>query len=343
MARIIILGAGVMGAALAVPARDNGHDVLLATTPLDADVLEALSRDRAAHPRLKAPLDPDVMVCDAAQVQAADAAKADLVVVAVSSPGIGWAADQIVRLAPRSPVAIVTKGLVERVGAAPQTYADALPRLVAERGGRLPSLVGIGGPCIARELAERCMTAVVYASADADAARSVAELMATDAYAITTSTDIRGVEACAALKNFLTIGVSAVMGAYLRDGEPLKNPLAWAFHQAMKEMAILSVWLGGQPEAAHDLAGLGDLHVTVGGGRNSRLGKYLGEGLCVDEIVNGPMRGETVEGLDVARVLQKSLAVAIGVRELPGAMPMANAIISAVAGAPFDSRKALGA
>ncbi|MAU95405.1 MAG: glycerol-3-phosphate dehydrogenase [Fulvimarina sp.] len=343
MSRIVILGAGVMGSALAVPARDNGHEVILGTTPLDADVLAALTRDRGAHPRLKAPLDAAVAVCDAAAITPEEVAAADLVIVGVSSPGIEWAADQIVRLAPRAPIAIVTKGLVAREDGVPQTYADALPALVSERGGAMPAFVGIGGPCIARELAERRMTAVVYASHDRDAARHAAGLLATDSYDVALSDDVVGVEACAALKNFLTIGVSAMMGAYRRGGEPVKNPVARAFQQAVDEMTTLCAWLGGEPRTAQGLAGLGDLHVTVGGGRNSRLGVHLGEGLTIAEIVAGPMQGETVEGVDVARSLKRGIAAARAGGALPARLALTDAIIAAVEGAPFDPRMALGA
>ncbi|PLU82419.1 glycerol-3-phosphate dehydrogenase, partial [Sinorhizobium medicae] len=55
MATILILGAGVMGTALAVPASDNGHRVLLAGTPLDA-VPVARMKAGGIHPKLGAPL-----------------------------------------------------------------------------------------------------------------------------------------------------------------------------------------------------------------------------------------------------------------------------------------------
>ena len=343
MSRIVILGAGVMGSALAVPARDNGHDVLLGTTPLDVDVLAALTRDRAAHPRLKAPLDPAVLVREASAITPQDVADADLLIIGVSSPGIGWAADEIVRLRPKAPIAIVTKGLVGDGDGVPKTYADALPAMVEARGGQMPAFVGIGGPCIARELAERRMTAVVYASRDAAAARHAASLMATDTYETSLSNDVVGVEACAALKNFLTIGVSAMMGAYTRDGEPVKNPVARAFQRAIDEMTTLSSWLGGRAETAHGLAGLGDLHVTVGGGRNSRLGVHLGQGLTIAQIVSGPMQGETVEGVDVARSLASGIKAARAKGDLPDRLPLTDAIIAAIEGAPYDPWAALGA
>lgn len=330
MATIIILGAGVMGSALAVPAADNGHRVRLAATPLDQDILAALRADRAAHPRLGAPIPDSVEPVDAADLAAADGAAADLVVIGVSSPGISWAVDQIERLRPACPVALVTKGLVSRGEHRPETFATALPGMLTERG-LSPPLIGIGGPCIARELAERRPTAVVFAAdrlADAEWMRG---LLATPYYRISTSTDFVGVEACAAMKNFFAIGVSAMLGRHTRDGEPVKNPVAAAFQQAADEMEALAVWLGGRPGVGYGLPGVGDLHVTVGGGRNSRLGRALGTGETLGEAMAGSLRGETVEGVDTGRVLRPALLAAFASGELDETrFHLARAIVDAI-------------
>ena len=331
MGKIVILGAGVMGSALSVPAADNGHDVTLAAAPPDRAFLAALKADPAAHPRLGAPLSAAVRVVDADALTPADTAGADLVVVGVSSPGVDWAADQLARLKPASTVALVTKGLVPQEGAVPLTYADALPQMLAARGHTPAAFVGIGGPCIARELAERQPTAVVYGSSTPGAAAAMKALLQTPYYRVSLSDDPVGVEACAALKNFFAIGVSAMLGRYKRGADSMKNPVAAAFQQAVDEMAILAPWLGGRRETAFGLAGVGDLHVTVGGGRNSRLGRALGEGMTVDAAMGGPLKGETVEGVDVGRVLGASLDAARDGRALDRSeIGLALALITAV-------------
>jgi glycerol-3-phosphate dehydrogenase (NAD(P)+) len=330
MATIIILGAGVMGSALAVPAADNGHRVRLAATPLDGDILAALRVDRAAHPRLGAAIPDAVEPVDAPDLAPADAAAADLVVIGVSSPGIPWAVDTVARLRPSCPVALVTKGLVSRGSDRPETYATALPPLLDERG-LAPTLIGIGGPCIARELAERRPSAVVYAAETLADAEWMRDLFATSYYRIATSTDFVGVEACAAMKNFFAIGVSAMLGRHTRGGEPVKNPVAAAFQQAADEMEALAVWLGGRPGVGYSLPGVGDLHVTVGGGRNSRLGRLLGEGLTLGAAMDGPLMGETVEGVDTGRVLRPAILDAFASGALnPARFPLARAIVDAV-------------
>ncbi len=106
-----------------------------------------------------------------------------------------------------------------------------------------------------------------------------------------------------------------------------RNPTAAAFNQAAQEMALLCERIGGSRASAFDLAGIGDLHVTVGGGRNSRLGHGLGLGHTVSEVMTGELGGETVEGIDTARIVGSLL------RQIDNAatlLPLATAITTAV-------------
>lgn len=329
MSRIVIIGSGVMGSSLAVPAADNGHRVLLVGSPLDGEIIARLRTPGGVHPKLDAPLPENVepITCD--ELTEAQLADADLIVCGVSSPGIGWITDMLrARMARPRPVAFVTKGLDRQDGGL-STYAETLPPQIPN----MTAFIGIGGPCIARELANRNPTASIYASADPDAARSVADLMRTRYYRLAVTNDVSGVEACAALKNFFAIGVSAMQTRYRDDKRPdgqAKNPCAAAFTQATHEMATLCEEFGGERETAFALAGVGDLHVTVGGGRNSRLGHGLGAGRTVSAMLSGELSGETVEGVDTARLL----ATSFGDLDTPRrqAFPLAIAIIDAVLG-----------
>ena len=40
MGKITIIGASMMGSALAFPARENGHEVFVVGTPLDKDIIK---------------------------------------------------------------------------------------------------------------------------------------------------------------------------------------------------------------------------------------------------------------------------------------------------------------
>lgn len=330
MATILILGAGVMGSALAVPAADNGHTVLLAGTPIDTDIIARIGKAGGVHPKLDQPLPGNVRPIANADLSDADVEAADMIVVGVSSPGISWAVERLAGAMKRPRrIAFVTKGL-DKAGSSLVTLAGSLP----SRLPQMSAFLGIGGPCIARELANRKPSACVYACADRQAAAEFASLMTTDYYRLSTTDDVVGVEACAALKNFYAIGVAAMQTRYpdsaRADGQS-KNPTAAAFTQATREMARLCERFGGRRDTAFDLAGLGDLHVTVGGGRNSHLGHELGRDRTVSDVMAKELAGETVEGIDTARMLSAWLQPTPGLEPIgPDRFPLAYAIIDAV-------------
>ena len=341
MQRMVVLGAGVMGSALCVPAADNGLDVTLVGTHLDHSIIESLKSSHY-HPALDAKLPDSIRYLQIDELTAEHLMQVDLFVIGVSSPGMDWAIETIrAKKTALSTLALITKGLEPDNDAPALTYADALPvKLAAQQESTLEPitfehLVGIGGPCIARELALRQPTAVVFGCVDNDALVTMANALQTDYYRIKQSADVKGIEACAPLKNFFAIGVSATLGHYATEKNQVvsvsKNPTAAYFNQAVVEMAALAEWLGGRRDTAYDLAGMGDLHVTVGGGRNSRLGTCLGQGLTISEAMAGPLQGQTVEGIDTGRVLSAGFRKAIDNGELRKEnFPLTTAILDCI-------------
>ena len=113
MARIAVLGAGMMGSALCVPLTDGGHEVRLVGTCLDDHIVSSLKRGHA-HPTLGVVLPAGVRAFESSELQRA-AADADVLVVGVSSAGVCWAGEQLSPLVrPHVPVVMVTKGLALR-------------------------------------------------------------------------------------------------------------------------------------------------------------------------------------------------------------------------------------
>jgi glycerol-3-phosphate dehydrogenase (NAD(P)+) len=52
MAKVVILGAGVMGSAMAVVAADRGHRVVLVGTHLDESIISSIEKTKL-HPGLR--------------------------------------------------------------------------------------------------------------------------------------------------------------------------------------------------------------------------------------------------------------------------------------------------
>ena len=331
MAKIVIIGAGVMGSALSVPASVNHNDVVLVGTPLDRDIINALKQNQR-HPSLDEQLPNAIVPLQAEELNVNTLSEADAVIFGVSSAGVEWAIEHVSQQPLSLNLAVlVTKGLEPSAQVQPLTYADTFLQRLSRAGVSARSLIGIGGPCIARELVLKQPTTVVYASTDAVALARFAGYMQTPEYRVFQSSDIVGVEACAALKNFLAIGVSAMISRYQIQSGSAKNPTAAAFNQAVRELALMCEWIGGKRDTAFDQAGMGDLHVTVGGGRNSRLGGCLGQGMTLSAALQGPLSGLTVEGKDTGLVLAPALHGAIEASQLDAAdFPLSLSILKAI-------------
>jgi glycerol-3-phosphate dehydrogenase (NAD(P)+) len=311
MTTIAILGAGVMGSALTFPLADNGHDVRLVGTHLDREIVDAV-RATGTHPGLGRRLPDPVR---AYQLEEAEAAfdGAQIALSGVNSFGVAWAGQRLASLLnPGMAVVAIAKGMAadERgeLRILPDVLAEQVP---AELRARVP-WAAIAGPSIAGEVAARRDSCVVFTGSDQAALDRLAATFRTGWYHVWTSTDLVGVEVCAAMKNCYALGVGFAQGVLDRLGEsdsPDRNHNyeAALFGQATVEIGQLVGLLGGRPDTPYGLAGVGDMYVTSTGGRNVRVGRLVGSGLRFSEA-RARMGGITLEG-----------AAAIGV--IGGALP----------------------
>ena len=217
MATVTIVGAGYMGTAVAYPLADNGHDVRLVGTHLDADIIKSC-RDKHYHPKLKRDLPPGVrsyFVEDLAEAMDG----ADIIVSGVNSLGVHWNGPAIgPHLRPGQLIIAITKGLE----ATDDGDLVILPDVVR---GELPAgvrdqvhLAAVGGPCIAGELAARRDICVVFGCRDGESVERLAATFRTPYSHIWTTTDLVGLEYCAALKNAYVLGVGLAGGALQKLG-----------------------------------------------------------------------------------------------------------------------------
>ena len=166
MAIITIVGAGMMGSAIGIPARENGNEVRLVGTPLDREIIIRGSKD-GWHPTLKRQLPDGIRYFQIEQLQEA-LSGADLLVGGVSSFGVDWFIENILPVIPETlPVLSITKGLMDTEEGGLVPY----PHLYAARCGRNLSLNAVGGPCTSYELADRDPTEVCFCGPDIAAAQ----------------------------------------------------------------------------------------------------------------------------------------------------------------------------
>lgn len=307
MKKITIIGAGMMGSALAFPTAENGNEVCLVGTHLDREIIDNCRRS-GRHLKFNKDFPKGVSYYQIEELETAIAG-ADFIICGVSSFGVEWFRDEILpRLNDGVPVISVTKGLMNTENGSLLTYVDIWQEKLNELGKNIP-LNAIGGPCTSYELVAHDQTEVTFCGKDLSVLRMIKSAMATDYYHISLSTDIVGVESAVALKNGYALGIALTIGLNQKefglDSELHFNSQAAVFGQAVREMYKL-LKMQGADDFDNLVLGAGDLYVTVYGGRTRLVGILLGRGLNIDEA-KAQLKGVTLESLVVAERVAKAV------------------------------------
>jgi len=204
---------------------------------------------------------------------------ADLVVFVVPSKAMRATAEQLsaARVLRGSEVLLsCTKGVELNTG----------ERMSEILGDLFPGhpLAALSGPNHAEEICRRMPTAAVVASLDDGTAMRLQSCFTLPWFRCYTSSDIIGVELAGAMKNPHAIAAGIARGLKLGD-----NAIAALITRALAEIVRLGVALGGRTETFYGLSGVGDLVVTCCSehSRNHRVGRLLGEGQKLEEIIAG--------------------------------------------------------
>jgi glycerol-3-phosphate dehydrogenase (NAD(P)+) len=311
MAIVTIVGAGFMGTGTAWPLADNGHTVRLVGTHLDGEIIARCKQTRF-HPKLQRELPAGVRPYAVEEI--AEALEgAEIIVSGVNSLGVHWIGRTLgPYVRPGQAIIAITKGLeLDASGGLailPDVLKSELPAAVRDQ----VALAAVGGPCIAGELAGRRQSCVVFGCRDGAVADRLAGAFRTAYYHVWTTTDLVGLEHCAALKNAYTLGVGLALGLLEKSGGPdsagahMYNLAAALFGQACTEIERLVRLAGGTSSFAYGLPGAGDLYVTCMGGRTVRLGTLLGKGHSLGEA-REILAGLTLESAEIVRVMGQAL------------------------------------
>jgi glycerol-3-phosphate dehydrogenase (NAD(P)+) len=342
MAIATIVGAGFMGTGTAWPLADNGHTVRLVGTHLDGAIITSC-KEKRFHPKLQRELPAGVRPYFAEEIaEALDGA--EIIVSGVNSLGVHWIGRTVgPHVRPGQMIIAITKGLEldanGDLAILPDVLKSELPTDVRDR----VALAAIGGPCIAGELAGRRQTCVMFGCRERNGVERLAATFRTPYYHIWTTTDLVGLEYCAALKNAYTLGVGMALGLLEKSGgvdaagAHMYNLAAALFGQACTEIERLLRVAGGTPGFAYGLPGAGDLYVTCMGGRTVRLGTLLGKGHNMAEA-REILAGLTLESAEIVRVMGKALPGLVRRGLLgPEELPLLRTLIDVVAhGRPVD-------
>ena len=311
MNKILVIGAGAMGAAFTFPLVDNNHKVTL-TEPYNKDLQKKLLKKNKFHPTLKLKLSKKVSIKKFSSELLNE--KWDLVVVAVSSIGIDMVREHLKNIKRKTSILVLTKGL---------KFDQNINKIITmseqlSKGNQNLNISVLKGPCLAKELAKKIKSYTVIANKNINIAINIGKLISTKYYKTEYSSDVKGVEFSSAIKNIY----SMIIGS--GEGE---NTASALFRKSLDEMEYLIKYFRGKKETVHGLAGVGDLYVSAVGGRNSKMGEYLGKGYTFKIAKKKFMKNDTVEGADLA----KEIAPYVLKKIKKNKIPLMHALLSAIA------------
>jgi glycerol-3-phosphate dehydrogenase (NAD(P)+) len=229
------------------------------------------------------------------------------------------------------PIVLLTKGL-SIVDNELTTLSDKIKNLLEKDGHSQINISAIKGPCLAAGLANKMRTGTVIANRDIKECQLLKNIISTNYYSTEISEDITGVELSGAIKNIYSMLIGASEG--LSNSKATKeiqskyflNTAASLIHRSISEMVEFVSHYGGKPETVYGLAGLGDLYVSAIGGRNSLMGKYLGEGHLYNDAKENFMKDVTVEGAQLALEIGPRILEDLNSKNFPLMFNMLNTI-----------------
>jgi glycerol-3-phosphate dehydrogenase (NAD(P)+) len=294
MSIITVVGSGMMGSSITIPAKENGHEIRMVGTHLDREIIEH-AKKTGEHLTLKRKLPEGYRYYQIEELQEA-LSGSDLLVGGVSSFGVEWFMENILPQIPASlPVLSITKGMQDMEDGSLIPYP-----ILYEQKFKALRFYAVGGPCTSYELADGDQTHVCFCGRDMEELKKIKALFEGPYYHISTSTDIAGVECAVAMKNAYALAVTLAVGlSEKKEGVGVQhyNSQAALFGQSVCEMRKLLKLCGGGDD--NIVYGAGDLYVTVFGGRTRKIGTLLGRGLSFEEAMR-ELDGVTLESIVIA-------------------------------------------
>ncbi|MBK1790169.1 NAD(P)H-dependent glycerol-3-phosphate dehydrogenase [Persicirhabdus sediminis] len=209
-----------------------------------------------------------------------------IVLVVIPTSGVRATAANIARLGLAKETVIIScsKGIEHATG-------DRMSSVLKEFLPDNPIAV-LSGPNHAEEVSQQLATCAVIGAEDEALALELQKIFSASYFRTYTSDDLAGIELGGAIKNVFAISAGIADGLGLGD-----NAIAALVARGLAEMTRLGVALGGRTETFMGLSGIGDLMVTCysSHSRNNRVGKALGRGGKLDDIVNS--LGMVAEGV----------------------------------------------
>ena len=301
MKKILVIGGGAMGSAFSIPCLENDNRVII-TEPYNKVFIKNLASKKKFHSSLKMNLPKKLKFKNYSKKIFKE--KFDLIVIALSLAGIDFIGKELKDLKIKVPLLVLTKGL---------KYDKKRKKLLTisallKNNYNVANVSVLKGPCLAKELARKNKTSVVVANKNIKVAKWIGKQISTKYYRTEFSKDVIGVEICSAIKNIYAM----VIGS----GQNF-NTASDLFQKSVNEMKFLIKYFKGDESTILGLAGIGDLYVSAVGGRNSKMGDFLGKGFTFTAAKRKFMPKDTVEGEQLAREIAPYILKKINKKNIP--------------------------
>lgn len=284
-ARVTVLGDGGWGTALALVNARKQNSVMLWSA--FAEYAEVLRKKRENVKFLPGVPLPESLKITSDMKEAVEFG--DIIILAIPTQFLRNVLHKLKDLPIKNKIFVsVAKGIEKKTYLRPS-------EIVRSVLGESVRLCILSGPSHAEEVARGIPTLVVVASRDPEVAREVQSVVGETYLRTYVQTDEVGVELGGALKNVVAIAAGVSDG--LGFGDNTKSGL---ISRGLLEMARLGIRVGANPNTFYGLSGLGDLVTTCFSqhGRNLRVGRDLGKGKKIQEILGGMEM--VAEGVDTA-------------------------------------------
>ena len=299
-----------MGAAFSFPLLDNNHKVTL-SEPYNFKLIKKINLKKKFHPNLNINLSSKLTTVKFTPEILNN--NWDLIVIAVSSIGIDLISKQLKNFKKKIPILVLTKGLKLDKTKKIITMSEQI-----KKNNKKLNISVLKGPCLAKELARKIKSYTIIANKNIKIAKKIGKLISTTYYKTEYSSDVRGIEFSSAIKNIYSMLIGSAKG---------NNTSSALFRKSIQEMEYLIKFFKGKKETVYGLAGLADLYVSAVGGRNSKMGEYLGRGLTFKNAKKKFMKNDTVEGADLAYEIAPYIYKKINNRKIPLMIALLNSIV----------------
>ena len=271
---IYFYGGGAWGQALAISLASIGHSSTL--------IVSDKSREQEINNHISKRF-PEIQLSNlitASTENREELALSDLIFITTESQRVIKSIKEIVSFNDKANIVITSKGFADNSGTLfNQIIKEQFPSI---------KLSVLTGPTFADEIAKNQPAAAIVASEDLTNAKSICQLFHNSNLRLYPSNDIKGASIAGAVKNIIAIGAGIVHGLGLGD-----NAKAALITRGISETSSLIEKLGGNPQTAFGLAGIGDMSLTCSG-PHSRNMSY---GIEITKDINSKPRS-LVEGLN---------------------------------------------